>query len=288
MAPDIERFLNSVDDPGRREFLRKVIAGAAFAPPLNPSFSLVGPSIMAAEAGVPNPSLAPTTLYFDFSGTEYQDNFRDILRAGDINRARLATHLYPSLNFPGARTAGATWMTVLDSAPGTGDEGPLFTKLCELSLSVDILIRPFNNNKGAGLLAFFNEGIGKKGLVLIILNAGNTDTLQLSTVDQAGKLTLMTWVPLNAGIVYNVGYRMTMQVVDPVANVSVTGKLFQHVVATNPNSPLGPQVGGTLTYTAPLPSGVDTQGEVGLVARAVNAVVDTSVTNFTVVGAEFV
>ena len=68
-------------------FLRKIIAGAAFAPPLIASFSLEGPALPSAEA-TPAPvcSNQTTTIeFFDFAGTEYQDNFRGILRPGDIN-----------------------------------------------------------------------------------------------------------------------------------------------------------------------------------------------------------
>jgi hypothetical protein len=37
-----------------------------------------------------------------------------------------------------------------------------------------------------------------------------------------------------------------------------------------------------LVFTGPLPSGVDSTGKVGLVARAANAVVDLSITNYTI------
>ena len=56
MAPDREEVLKSVG-PDRRRFLRTVIAGAAFAPPLLMSFSLDGLSVGPAEAG---PSASPS------------------------------------------------------------------------------------------------------------------------------------------------------------------------------------------------------------------------------------
>ena len=71
-------------------------------------------------------------------------------------------------------------------------------------------------------------------------------------------------------------------------NVTVTGSVTRHSVATNPNSALLPPPFGTLEFNGPLPSGVDSSGEVGLVARAVNAVVDLSVTNYTITFIEFV
>src|SRR5262245_50656593 len=135
MAPDLEGFLSGFDK-SRRDFLRKIVAGAAFAPPVMASFSLDGPSIAQVEAGIVANQCANQTStfrYFDFSGTEYQDNFRDILRAGDINAGfDLAASTRPSLNFTGnAGSAGSTWLTVLDDSA--------FTDLCQLSLSADIL-----------------------------------------------------------------------------------------------------------------------------------------------------
>jgi hypothetical protein len=58
MTPDREEVLRSVG-PDRRRFLRTVIAGAAFAPPLFMSFSLDGLSVDLAEAG-PSPSPSPS------------------------------------------------------------------------------------------------------------------------------------------------------------------------------------------------------------------------------------
>lgn len=53
MAPNREEVVESVS-PSRRDFLRKLIAGAAFAPPLIASFSMDGLSIAAAGPGVSN------------------------------------------------------------------------------------------------------------------------------------------------------------------------------------------------------------------------------------------
>ena len=41
---------------------------------------------------------------------------------------------------------------------------------------------------GAGLVALLNEGPGQHGLALILYDAGNSDSLVLATVDQAGTL----------------------------------------------------------------------------------------------------
>jgi len=76
MAPDREEVLKNVEQ-SRRRFLRTVIAGAAFAPPIVMSFSMDGLSADAAEVGpisspVPTPSRCsnmrlepPIALYLD-------------------------------------------------------------------------------------------------------------------------------------------------------------------------------------------------------------------------------
>ena len=189
MAPEnLDRFLDNFD-PGRRNFLRRIIAGAAFAPPLIASFSLAGPSLTPAEA-------APIVVYVrtkhpsSSSSTSPAPSTR-IISAASCARTtsrraptwQAAAH--PSLNFKGSggstNSTSSTWLTVFDATTPLPEDG------CQLTLSADILINKFNNSKGAGLLALFNEAAGKKGLALLVLDAGNTDVLQLVTVDQTGK-----------------------------------------------------------------------------------------------------
>jgi hypothetical protein len=134
-----------------------------------------------------------------------------------------------------------------------------------------------------GVTSRTNEGAGQKGLALILYDAGNTDSLVLATVDQAGKLTTLTSVALDAGILENVWCRLTMDVtLIGGTTVSVMGKVVKHLIVSDPTSDLGEQVGSTLSFVGPLPAGVDTAGEVGIVASAISAVVDSSVTNFVV------
>jgi hypothetical protein len=180
--------------------------------------------------------------------------------------------------------AGGTWIAIYDSTPSdptTKDTYP------SVSLSADVMITAFNNGKGAGLLALYNEGVGKKGLALIVNDAGNTDTLVLSTLDQAGTLGALKSASLAGDINEKQWYRLTMDVVVAGANVTVTGKVFRHTSPSDPDSALGAQVGGTLgtlSFTGPRPSGVDATGEVGIIASAKAAVVNSSVTNFTING----
>ncbi len=217
---------------------------------------------------------------FDFSGDAYARCFRDLLGGNDISAGQdLGGTGHTSLNLQG--TSGSkptTWLTVYDATPAPA-AGPT---LGPQTLCADVLIVPFDNAKGVGVVALLNEGAGKKGLALVIHDNGNADKLFLATVNgdpaQKGKLTTLTSVPL-AGISGNSWYRL-MMTVNP-AMPEVTGKVFRHTT-NDPNSALGAQVGKTLTYSPQtLPAGVASAGEIGILGSAVNAFLKVSVTNFT-------
>ena len=240
----------------------------------------------------PSGTDCPNAFNLDFSGTEYATCFRDVLRDGDINTGKdVSGTNHDSLVFTGgAGAAGATWLTVYD-ATSTPGPGPTFA--AEM-LCADVIFAKFNDVKGAGVVALLNEGAGKAGLALVISDAANTDRLRLATVDadpdknKKGKLTFLpnnnasvTNVLLGAAIKEHVWYRLVMTV-DPAATTTpkVTGQVFSHEDAEDPNSNLGPQIGGTVTFNGALPAGVTTPGQNAILAQAVSAVVDLSVTNF--------
>lgn len=235
--------------------------------------------------------------------------FRSVMRPNDMHGCPdLRGAGRPVLNFTGSApprllernlgSTGNTWLTVFDETPHTPPAYPtpasdqtIFTG--SVNLTADVLIRRFNNKKGAGLLALFNEEAGQKGLALILYNNGNTDSLVLATVDQTfvpgdfpgGKLTALRSVALRAGILENVWYRLEMDVVVSGDDLTVTGRAFRHTSPDDPDSAIGTQVGGTLTTPTLLSLaalGLQGSGEVGVVATAINAVVDSSVTNFEV------
>ena len=78
---------------------------------------------------------------------------------------------------------------------------------------------------------------GGKGLGLVVSNAGNTDKLQLMTVDTSGKVVPLKNVSLGAGIAEDAWYRLTMQiqlgfprnVLGSDSTVHVTGRVFRHI-----------------------------------------------------------
>jgi hypothetical protein len=209
-------------------------------------------------------------------------DFRDVRRASDINPGPdLGGTGHPAINFTGSAGAGGdAWITVYDATPATPDEDPVYGTV---SLTADVLIQTYNNKKGAGLLALFNEGTGQKGLSLVLYDSGNSDSLVLGVVNPAtGQFTTLATVSLGGNIVENAWYRLTMDVVVNGLNVTATGRVLRHTTVTDPNSPTGAQVGGTLSFSGARPAGVDVTGEVGIVASAASTAVNSSVTNVTI------
>jgi hypothetical protein len=212
-------------------------------------------------------------------------SFRDVRRSSDINAGvDLGGTAQLALNFTGsAAAAGDTWITVYDLDPN--DSTPTTLGANAILLSADVLIHRPNNKKGAGLLALFNEAppVTNKGLALFIFENGNSDTLVLATVDSTtGKLTTLATKALGAGILLNQWYHLRMEVVKSAGNFSVTGSVFRHATPTDPNSAIGTQVGTALTLgpTSLSGSGLADSGQVGIIASAISAIVDSSVTNF--------
>jgi hypothetical protein len=245
--------------------------------------AVLGPLMLVLIVSTDAFAACPSVFNFNFSGSQYTECFRELLRGSDIiDGTDQGSTGHTALNFTGSTVAGgSTWLTVYDATPAVADENPTFGAE---TLCADVLIQPYNNAKGAGVVALMNEGAGKKGLGLFISDAGSTDTLILSTVDgdpaQKGKLTTVTSVSLQGGIAEKAWYRVVMTVT-PAGTPKVTGKVFAHATATDPNSALGGQVGSTLTYSGALPAGVTSPGENGIMASAISSVVNSSVTNFT-------
>jgi hypothetical protein len=218
---------------------------------------------------------------FDFAGTQYPDCFRNVVRGGAFTAGVDSGGTgHTSLNIGGvAGAAGRTWMTVVDQDPSTPAADLLYASG---TVCADVLIQPLNNRKGAGVVALYNQDPAKKGLALIISNAGNTDLLVLGTVagDANGTFTQLTSVPLNALIAENTWYRVVMTVTVG-ASPQILGQAYRHTDGTNPNSDIV-AIGSQLTFApSVLPVGVEQQGEEGIIGWAVGAVENSSVTNFT-------
>ena len=246
----------------------------AFAWPL-PASPVLTPTPTITVTPTPTPTPKPSV-------TPSLASFRDVRRAAEINVGPdLGGTSQTAMNFTGSTgSTGDTWITVYDATPADGTVKDLYGSV---RLSADVLIHSYNNKKGAGLLALFNEEAGEKGLALVIYDSGGSDTLTLGTVSQgSGAFTALGTVSLGGDVVENAWYRLTMDVAVSGGNVQVTGRVFRHLTPADPGSPVSAQVGGTLSFTGPRPAGIETAGEVGILASAFSAAVDSSVTNLSI------
>jgi hypothetical protein len=123
------------------------------------------------------------TGFYDFSGTLYTDDFTDVRRGAEINdngAPDLGGTGHTALNFTGMVGAkGDTWLTKW--TPG-GSPG-VFDGTCFIVSGADVLIHPYNNRKGAGVVTLLNDtNPGDKGLALILYDKGNLTPLTSSRV----------------------------------------------------------------------------------------------------------
>ena len=254
-----------------RSAIAAAIAGvAAFGP------------VTTSWAQVPPPCPLPTGEFdFDFAEGQYPRCFRDVVRGGGINAgADFGGTGHTSLNIEGSGGAGGrTWMTMVDQDPTTPAADIV---LASGTVCADILIQRFNNTKGAGVVALYNQDPTKKVLALILYDAGNSDRLTLATVagDTNGGLSPLVSVGLGSAIAENNWYRVVMTV-SVGGTLEVHGQAYKHETGTDPNSLIEP-IGPPLTYgPTAFPDGVENHGEEGIIGSAIGAVENSSVTNFT-------
>src|SRR5262245_23754820 len=188
----------------------------------------------------PSVCTAAFPIGINFSDNQYTTCFTDVRRGSDINDNNapdLGGTGHTALNFTGgAGPAGDTWLTKYTPDGHTQICGEGF-----LILFADVLIHTYNNTKGAGLVGLLNFAPGDKGLAVILYNQGNSDSLQLATIDPVtGKLGKLTSVSLGAGIAENAWYRvrMSVQVFSGIEEVAVASEVFRHQTPTDPNSGL--------------------------------------------------
>src|SRR5215468_6503809 len=180
----------------------------------------IGAIALLATLGFTGTAWAPPPVNCDplgglnFTDSQYTECFTDVRRGADINddgALDLGGTGHTALNFTGgAGPAGDTWLTKFTPNGAT--------RICDVRRSViglraDVLIHTFNNTKGAGLVALLEPALGGKGLAVILYDQGNSDALQLATIDPAtGKLGKLASVSLGAGIAENSWYRVRMTV----------------------------------------------------------------------------
>jgi hypothetical protein len=229
------------------------------------------------------------TGFYDFSGTQYAEDFTDVRRGAQINGGApdLGGTLHSALNFTGQTgPAGDTWLTKWTPGGAT----TMFNGRCGTGVAANILIHPFNNRKGAGLVALLNDANpGDKGLAVIVYDNGNTDAIQIATIDPfTGKLVPLphpfNTFPLFSRIKENAWYVVLMELTVDLAYEGHSLLVEVAVVSlqdpTDPNSEFDQVIGGMRLRTPLEALGLQPQGQVGIMASASSAVVDSSVTNW--------
>jgi hypothetical protein len=228
------------------------------------------------------------TGFYDFADTQYTDDFTDVRRGSKINGGApdLGGTSHTALNFTGqAGIAGDTWLTKWTP----GGASAMFNGRCGTGVGASILIHPFNNRKGAGLVALLNDANpGDKGLAVILYDNGNTDAIQLATIDPfTGKLVPLKTLPLIAPIEENAWYVVLMELTVDLAfeghKLTVEAAVLSLQDPTDPNSEFDQLIGFLRfnTFQTSLEEiGLKTAGQVGIMASAISAVVDSSVTNW--------
>jgi hypothetical protein len=228
---------------------------------------------------------------------DYNNLFFDVRRAGDIaSGLDVGGTSHCAVNFTGSvGSAGDTWLTRYN--------GPVsvFNAFQGLCMRADVLINRFDNAKGGGLVALLpGPGVppvlppaGEKGLLLLLINNGNTDLLTLNTIDpDDGTIEQLASVTLRSGIVENAWYRLDLKVTaqNPGEVLQVEAKVRSHTVPSDPNSIVDGQIGSTLVYNPNqqlFDLGLQQFGLVGMAAWAKLAKVNTSITNFAALAPAF-
>jgi|KBSSwiStaDraftv2_1062776.scaffolds.fasta_scaffold89789_4 hypothetical protein len=229
------------------------------------------------------------TGFYDFSDSQYADDFTDVRRGSKINGGApdLGGTSHTALNFTGqAGPAGDTWLTKWTP----GGASAMFNGRCGTGVAASILIHPFNNRKGAGLVALLNDvNPGDKGLAVIVYDNGNTDAIQLATIDPfTGKLAPVPHpfnaFPLFARIKENAWYVVLMELTVDLAyeghSLLVEAAVISLQDPKDPASDFDQVIGGMRLRTPLEALGLQPQGQVGIMASAISAVVDSSVTNW--------
>src|SRR5215468_7078528 len=153
----------------------------------------IGAIALLATLGFTGTAWAPPPVNCDplgglnFTDSQYTECFTDVRRGADINdngALDLGGTGHTALNFTGgAGPAGDTWLTKF--TPHGDTQICDSTALAGIVFLADVLIHTYNNTKGAGLVSLLNFAPGDKGLALILYDQGNSDALQLATIDPA-------------------------------------------------------------------------------------------------------
>ena len=224
-------------------------------------------AMLIVSAGVLEAGGVPLSgLITDFCAS-YASEFTDIRRGPEIN-ANLGNC---NLDFTGtANNASDMWITLLRQSCCSHEFG-------SVEVEANIVIHTFNNRKGIGLVALYDDST-KRGLFLGVFDNGNTDGLTLMTFNSStGQATALKNLPLGSKILENAEYNVELQVTVSGDDLHVHASV--HPAASETEDCTGDdncfEFDGNLSALALSPT-----GEIGIAAQAKLAVVNSSVTSF--------
>jgi hypothetical protein len=174
------------------------------------------------------------------------------------------------LNLTGSTgSAGDLWITTLHWPGNTSNNDPTFS--C-VEVTAEVLIKTFNNRKGVGIVTHYDPGTGA-GIFFGLYDAGNTDTLTLSTF-QGGSLTgTIANVSLGSKVQENVWYFVDIDICYEAGNLHADLDLTN--TAGNPDLAVELE-----DVVVAWPAGIATSGQIGIGGWAKNSFVNSSVRNF--------
>lgn len=192
---------------------------------------------------------------------------------------------YDALNFTGVRTSGgATFLTIYDTTPSNNLTKDTFDASLPggLKISADVLFTPGQHTASAGVVALYSSG--QNGLGLLVKNGGgnNPDIIQLDLVfQQSGVGTIIQSTSLGTGGAQFTGdkwYNIEMQLSVSGDTYTVDGFFYNHLIPTDPTSPLGSLI-TSVTYSGSLSApgnllDLTNPGEVGLMAMTTESFSD--------------
>jgi hypothetical protein len=153
-----------------------------------------------------------------------------------------------------------------------------------------VLTSTFDNAKGAGLVALLG-GEGGKGLVVLLVNNGNTDRLSINTIDPiTGRIFALRSARLGRSIAENAWYRLFFLLqafgAPPGLHIAsspdavVLASVQTHSDPSDPNSNLDTTIASFELELSLSELGIGTEGRVGLAGWAKSSLVNSSITNF--------
>lgn len=230
-----------------------------------------------------------------FAGSSDYDNtnppatglFRDVTQPTLINRgddiSTNGTH-YKSINFWQASGLVSDSLTVFDSTPA--DATPT-TFEGSIRVTADVVFTGTSSARYFGLASMHSEISGQEGLVMVLREQSNQDRLILYRMPQTGDITGATAIDQTGN--YNVisannWYRLTFDIIESDGALTITGYVFSHSTASNPNSSINNAPIMELSYSTTVAAltGMSDIGEAGLVFDTTDATSRCSTTNVTI------